>query len=102
MNKLEYNEFKRILNYVYIKKGTVNKKYIEKIIPVIEKAKNNELTVRQLECFNMYYKNNKTIYEIATLLEIAPPTVCIHIKKARRNIYESIRYFIPNIGLKGF
>lgn len=99
MNRLEYNNFKKILNYIYVKKGIVNKRYIEKLLPIIEKAKNNELTARQHECFELYYKESKTIYEIANLLGISPPTVSIHIKKARRNIYEAIRYFVPNVGL---
>lgn len=99
MTKLEYCEFKKILNCIYINKADVNRKYIEKIIPIVEKAKQTELTARQHECFSMYYEKNLTIYKIATLLNLSPATVCIHIKKARRQIYEAVRNFIPSISL---
>ncbi len=95
LKKVEYEDFKLILNCIYKGKRAHKIKYVLKIKPAIEKAVRNELTSRQRECFDMYYQKSMTIYEIAEKLQISAPTVSIHIKKSRRKIYESIKYFIP-------
>lgn len=63
-------------------------------IPLMNKACNKELTSAQLNCFIQYYRYGKSIKEIADILDVSSPTVSIHLKRARINLYKSLRYFI--------
>lgn len=94
-NKIDHEEFKLILDCTYQRKGKRRIQLEDKVKTIVEKATTNELTSQQLRCFDMYYKEGLNVYQIAKKLEIAAPTVSIHINKARKKILSAVEHFIP-------
>jgi len=48
------------------------------------------LSRRQMECISLYYVEKKTQREIAEILNISQPNVCIYIKRAKKKINKCI------------
>ncbi|MDR1254118.1 MAG: hypothetical protein LBJ95_03810 [Oscillospiraceae bacterium] len=67
----------------------------EKILLILKKIINNELTPRQKECLLFHYCEKKALTEIAHTLNIHVSTVCRHIKKAKNRIYKTLSYSFP-------
>ncbi len=95
------NEFSTItrFNDFLLKLYGLKKKRNNEILPIstittIDKIAEKELTIRQLECFIMYYKEKKNIKQISKELSITQPTICRHLQKARLRIYNSIKIFV--------
>ncbi len=63
------------------------------LLALIKQALPRELTPRQKQCVQLYYYDNKNIYEIAKLLNIYPSTVCRHLKKARARLFAVLQYY---------
>ena len=59
-----------------------------RMLKVLTKAMQGELTQRQYDCMYAYYFENKTQVQIAKELGIGAPTVNKHMKKSERTITE--------------
>ncbi len=94
-NKIDHEDFKLILNCTYQRKGKRRIKMADKVKTIVEKAATNELTLQQSKCFDLYYKEGLNVYQIAKNLQIAAPTVSVHINKARKKILSAVGHFIP-------
>ena len=55
-------------------------------------AREQELTPRQQQMLQLYYDQNMTIPSIARLLEVQPSTVSRTMKRARKKLYNCLRY----------
>ncbi len=64
-----------------------------KMLKMIEKVANGELTLRQKECLFMYYEKGMKMGEISDVLDICISCVSRHIKKARDKIQKTLAYY---------
>ena len=56
------------------------------------KAIREELTPRQREVLTLYYAGNKSINEIAQLLDVFPSTAYRTLKRAEKRLFRCLRY----------
>lgn len=70
--------------------NTQNRK---KMLQMIEKVANGELTSRQKECLFMYYAKDMKMCEISDVLGICISCVSRHIKKAKQKIQKTMAYY---------
>ena len=63
-----------------------------RMLKVLTKAMQGELTKRQYDCMYAYYFENKTQAQIAKELGIGAPTVNKHMKKAKECLFKVMRY----------
>ena len=64
-----------------------------RMLKVLTKAMQGELTKRQYDCMYAYYFENKTQAQIAKELGIGAPTVNKHMKKAKEHMLEMYREY---------
>ena len=64
-----------------------------RLLKVLKKAVEGELTPRQRECVMLYYGGRKNEKEIALLLGVRTPTVSRHLKKARERLHRVLNYY---------
>jgi RNA polymerase sigma factor (sigma-70 family) len=86
----------KIINY-NIKTGDKIDSNREKILLILKKIINNELTLRQKECLFLHYYEQKDLTKIANILNIHVSTVCRHIKKAKNRINKTMSYNFPRL-----
>ncbi len=65
----------------------------KRMVQIIEKVANGELTGRQKECLFMYYEKGMKMVEISDALGICISCVSRHIKKARIRIQRTLAYY---------
>lgn len=65
------------------------------MLRTLKKAAKGELTLRQKQCIFLYYRDEKSVKEIAAQLGIRPPTVSKHLKKAKAHLKRVMRYYFP-------
>ena len=68
-----------------------------RMLKVLTKAMQGELTQRQYDCMYAYYFENKTQVQIAKELGIGAPTVNKHMKKAKERLQKVMRYSFQRI-----
>ena len=64
------------------------------MLSAIERTIDKDLTVRQYECFCMYYKEKLNVKSIAEELLLTPPTVSRHLQKARNKVFKAMKNFV--------
>lgn len=64
-----------------------------KILSILKKIIENELTFKQRKCIKMYYNHNLSTIKISKLLGVYPSTVWRHIQKSRRKIRNIMKYY---------
>lgn len=69
----------------------------QKMLKVLVKAIDGELTPRQKQCLTMYYGKNMRIVDISRELNVYPSTVSRHIKKARSRLKIIIGYYFSRL-----
>lgn len=69
----------------------------KKLVKVLLKAIDGELTSRQRECLILYYGQNLKMSEVASKLDIGIPAVSRHIKKAKFRIKKVMVYYFDNL-----
>lgn len=74
----------------------VNNEY-QKMLKVLTKVIEGELTDRQRECVFMYYGNNMKIKDISKQLNIYPSTVSRHLKKSKTRVELIISYYFSRL-----
>lgn len=70
----------------------------KRMLRIMMRAAQGELTVRQMECVHLHYEEDKTVSGIAEELGLAPSTVSRHLKKARLRLQRILRYCYPSLG----
>ena len=96
-NKITYSKFTETLGVIikYNKNNAcTNQKKYKKILKVLPKAIEGELTDRQKECLVLKYYDNLSLNQIALALDIDRSTVSRHIKKARSRLYKILTYYL--------
>lgn len=95
IKSLTYEEFIDMVDCVYQKKASVNCSLRQALnfMPLLNKVLMSELTQKQRECFIYSYRYNKSGKEISRILGVSPATVSVHLKRARKRLYHSLRYF---------
>lgn len=68
-----------------------------RMVRMLSKAIEGELTQRQQECVQMRYYEGKTVTEVARQLHIGVPTASKHLKKARKRLENVLRYSFPKL-----
>lgn len=94
--KVTLNEFTdRIVGVANFKNklGCDNAKYRRKMLKMVEKVAEGELTCRQKECLFMYYEKGMRMSEISDALGICISCVSRHIKKAKLRIQKTLTYY---------
>lgn len=66
----------------------------KRILRVLRKAVQGELTQRQMECVKLCYGENVSQKEAAVRLGLKPATVSRHLKKARARIRRVMSYYL--------
>ncbi len=69
----------------------------QKMLKVLVKAIDGELTSRQKQCLIMYYGKNMRIVDISRELNVYPSTVSRHIKKSRSRLKTIIGYYFSRL-----
>ena len=64
----------------------------EKMLRVLRRAMEGELTERQQECVRLRYFDGKSINEVAAAIGVTPPTASRHLKKARARLGKVMGY----------
>lgn len=97
IKKVEFNEFTDKLASVIAFRNSIecreNKDVKKKMLKLIEKVANGELTKRQKECLFMYYEKGMRMCEISDNLGICVSCVSRHIKKAKSKICKMLTYY---------
>jgi len=84
------------VNFIY-----KNKKYdsedleYKKLLKIVNKIIQEELTERQRECLLLYYLEEKKLVEISRMLKIHISAVQRHVKKAKKRIEKIVSYIFP-------
>ncbi len=84
----------------YQKLYSENDKEYQKMLKVLVKAIDGELTERQKECVIRYYGQKMKIADIAKELNIYPSTVSRHLSKSRHRLQTVIGYYFPRLSSK--
>lgn len=69
----------------------------QKMLKILVKAIDGELTERQRQCIVMYYGKNMGVTEISRQLGIYPSTVSRHIKKGKNRLKTIIGYYFSKL-----
>ena len=96
-NKVTLNEFTESLGGMieFNKKLSVtNHNEYKKILHILSKAMEGELTGRQKECLILKYYKNLNVTQIALKLGVGKSTVSRHIKKAKLRLYKVLNYYL--------
>ena len=72
-----------------------NSKEHKKMIELLKKVVEGELTERQKTCISLYYGGQMKMHEIAKRLEIDVSCVSRHIKKGKERIQKTMKYYFP-------
>lgn len=80
-----------IQQYQYQNSSQTDTEY-RRMLKVLSKAMQGELTERQYDCMHAYYFENKTQAQIAKELGIGTPTVNKHMKKAKERLLKVMSY----------
>lgn len=80
-----------IQQYQYQNDSQTDTEY-RRMLKVLTKAMQEELTKRQYDCMYAHYFENKTQSQIAKEMGIGAPTVNKHIKKAKERLLKVMRY----------
>ena len=81
-----FNKFK------YSQNGTNSQEY-KKILKMLKHIIKNELTLKQQQCLDMYYRKNMNTIEIGHLLGVYPSTVWRHLQRSKKKIKNIIQYY---------
>lgn len=65
----------------------------EKMIKSLKNVIEGELTDRQKTCILMYYGNNMKMKSISETLGVSVPCVSRHIKKAKKRLTKTMKYY---------
>ena len=76
------------------KLSTTNQNEYKKILHILSKAMEGELTGRQKECLILKYYKNLNVTQIALKLGVGKSTVSRHIKKAKLRLYKVLNYYL--------
>ena len=96
-NKLTLNEFTESLGGMIEfnqKLSATNQNEYKKILHILTKAMEGELTARQKECLILKYYKNHNVTQIALKLGVGKSTVSRHIKKAKMRLYKVLNYYL--------
>ncbi len=66
----------------------------KRLLRVLGKAVQGELTPRQRECVRLLYQEGVSQKEIAARLGLQPATVSKHLKRARERLRRVLRYYL--------
>lgn len=69
----------------------------KKMLKVLTRAIEGELTERQKECIKLRYFDGMKVKEVAEKLGVTPPTACKHLKKARLRLEKVMGYSFPRL-----
>lgn len=69
----------------------------EKMLRILRKVMEGELTERQKDCVRLRYFEAKSVTEVAEALGITPPTASKHLKKARTRLGKVMGYSFPRL-----
>ena len=75
------------------KNNSNNSEEYQKILKILSKIIENELTDKQKICLKLYYKKNLNTVKIANKLGVYPSTVCRHIKSSKKRIKKIMKYY---------
>ncbi len=64
----------------------------EKMLRVLRRVMEGELTERQRDCVRLRYFEDKSVREVAEVIGITAPTVSKHLKKARARLHKVMEY----------
>ncbi len=64
----------------------------EKMLRVLRRAMEGELTERQQACVRLRYFDGKSVNEVAAAIGVTPPTASKHLKKARARLGKVMGY----------
>lgn len=98
-NRVQFNEFTDSLAGMieYSQKlNATNENDYKKIIKVLSKAIDGELTDRQKECIMLKYYKNLNITQIAYELGVGKSTVSRHVKKAKIRLHKILDYYLSS------
>lgn len=79
-------------NFEFSQNGSNESKY-KKILAILKKISDKELTKKQRECLEMYYQQNLNTVKISKILGVYPSTVWRHIEKSKKKIKKIIGYY---------
>lgn len=68
-----------------------------RMVRVIQRAVDGELTHRQRECVQLYYYDGYKMAEVAAILGIQTPAVSRHLKKARGRLENVLCYLFDRL-----
>ena len=68
-----------------------------RMVRVIQRAVDGELTDRQRECVRLYYYEGRKMAEVAVILGIQTPAVSRHLKKARSRLENVLCYLFDRL-----
>lgn len=68
-----------------------------RMVRVIQRAVDGELTERQRECVRLYYYEGHKMAEVAGILGIQTPAVSRHLKKARVRLENVLGYLFDRL-----
>jgi RNA polymerase sigma factor (sigma-70 family) len=68
-----------------------------RMLRVMKKAAQGELTARQMECLRLYYGEGKSMSEVAACLGVTASTVSKHLKKARNRLRRVMKYYFARL-----
>ena len=69
----------------------------QRMLKVLTRAIEGELTPRQRECVRLRYVDGLKVKEVAEELGVTPPTACKHLKKARLRLEKVMKYSFPRL-----
>ena len=76
------------------KLSVTNHQEYKKILHILSKAMDGELTKRQKECLILKYYKNLNVTQIAIKLGVGKSTVSRHIKKAKTRLHKVLNYYL--------
>ena len=93
---VKFDTFSDILfslnKFKYSQNGTNSQEY-KKILKILKRIIRYELTLKQRQCLDMYYRKNMNTIEISRLLGVYPSTVWRHIQRSKKKIKNIIQYY---------
>ncbi len=95
-NRVIFNEFTESLGGMikYNQKlSSTNEREYKKILNILSKAIEGELTDKQKKCIFLKYYKNLTVTQIACELGVGKSTVSRHIKKAKDRLHKLLAYY---------
>ena len=71
-----------------------NENEYKKLLKILSKIIEGELTTRQKECIVLKYYNKLTVTQIAFKLGVGKSTVSRHISKAKNRLHKLLTYYL--------